>query len=228
VIDSAVTKRYIGLENYKSVLQNRFFNIAIKNTLAFLLTDVPVLLLLSLTLALFVFSSKIKNGIFQAALIMPILLPSAAITPIFEKISVYTNSQLSVHMLYVWKYLGLFMLIFLSARKAISTEYYDAAALDGANAVDMFKKITLPLILPTIGFAAIIGVVFNLRIFKEVYLMNGAYPDESVYLTQHYMNNQFNKLNYPLLTASGLVFALFLISLTAVVFVIVRRRRANE
>jgi multiple sugar transport system permease protein len=228
VLDNAVSRAFIGLKNFTAVWYNRFFALSVRNSLIFLAADIPTLLCVSLGLALYVYRHHARNSFFHAALLLPLLLPSAAVTPVFGKLSVFTAASFTVHELFIWKYCGLFMLIFLSAQRTVPKEYYDAAALDGAKAFGLFTRITLPLIAPAVGFAAVMVAAFNLRNFKEVYLMYGAYPDESVYLTQHFMNNQFSKLNYPLLTASGLLFALLLMLIILAVMVVVRVRSSDD
>ena len=97
----------------------------------------------------------------------------------------------------------------------ISRDVYEAAALDGAGRVRVLFGITLPLISGAMLFAAILATAYNLRLFREAYLMFGAYPDDRLYLTQHYMNNHFYKLNYQRLTTAS---TLFLIVLSAFVW----------
>lgn len=225
LLENVATKKFAGMANFLAVINNRFFQLALKNTLFFVVIDVPLLLSMALGLALMLYNSKANNNVLQALLILPLLLPSAAVTPMFEIISDMMSDSFAIHVLFVWKYIGIFALIFLAARETIPKDYYEAAAIDGANTFRVFSRITLPLLLPVVAFAAVMGIVYNLRIFKEIYLLYGAYPDEAVYLTQHYMNNQFSKLNYPLLTSSGLLFSLTLLIPTGIVFWVIRRRR---
>lgn len=224
VLDGAATREYVGFANFMNVLSNDFFKLAITNTIIFIAVDVPLLLCLSMSIALLMYNGKLESNLLRAALILPLLLPSVAVTPLFEKLSYIISESFAVHAIFIWKYTGLFVLVFLSARNTILKEYYEAASIDGAGSFRMFANITLPLLLPSVLFATVLGIVYNLRIFKEAYLMFGAYPDESVYLTQHYMNNQFNKLNYPLLTSGGLSFAIMLMIPVFIGFIIIRRR----
>ena len=75
-------------------------------------------------------------------------------------------------------------------------ELYEFARLEGASAYKMATKITLPLILPTAFLVFVLAWVNAFKIFKEVYFIGGAYPNESVYTLQHFMNNKFSKLDY--------------------------------
>lgn len=225
LLENVATNKFAGMANFLVVINNRFYQLALKNTLKFIAIDVPILLSIALALALTFYSTKAKNNVLQALLILPLLLPSAAVTPIFEKISSIVSEAFAVHTLFFWKHIGIFVLVFMAARETIPQNFYEAAAIDGATSFRKFLRITLPLLLPVIAFVAVMGVVFNLRIFKEIYLMYGAYPDETVYLAQHYMNNQFSKLNYPLLTSSGLLFSSMLMIPIGIVFLVLRRQR---
>ena len=82
--------------------------------------------------------------------------------------------------------------------------------MDGASRVRQFFAITIPQLLPTLFFCVVLAVVYALRIFKEAFLLYGAYPTDEIYLVQHYLNNYFAKLNYPELTAGSMLFSAIL------------------
>ena len=66
-------------------------------------------------------------------------------------------------------------------------------------------------------------VISSFKIFREVYLLYGMYPDENIYMIQHYMNNNFNNLNYPRLSAASVILSVFIIIIMLVFFLIERR-----
>lgn len=208
VITSAFDHSFAGFTNYVDTLNNSYFRLSVKNTLELVLQGVPTLIVLSLVLALFVQSSIKKMPIImQAALIIPMLVPSAAVANVFSKMPL-DNPRIPLLAIYLWKNTGFMMLIYLSAFSMIPNEVYEAAALDGAGKARSFFSITLPSITGPLFFSAILAMAYNLRLFREAYLLYGAYPETSVYLVQHYINNHFYKLNYQGLTSASMLFAL--------------------
>jgi ABC-type sugar transport systems, permease components len=205
-IESAFSHRFAGLANYQTVFHNPYYRLAFLNTVKLIAIGVPCLMLLSLTLALIVHKLGEHGRFARAAVILPLLLPSAALTPAFSKMGIL-SVQVPVYAIYLWKNAGVIMVLLVAALSAIPKEINEAAAIDGASSIKRFLKITLPQLIPALFFAATLAVVYNLRIFRESYLLYGAYPDASLYLMQNYMNNHFHKLNYQNLTAGAVMFA---------------------
>ena len=240
VIESTFSPQFVGLQNYVQVFSNKYYQLALGNTFEFTLIGVPILVMLSLALSLALHALGSRHGLLRTAFILPMLLPTASVIPIFRQFFVERGSglyvvlkslglsssqlvRLPVYLLYLWKNTGFNMILLMAALMMIPRELYEAAALDGARGFGRFKNITLPLIAPTLFFVTVLSVVQSLRIFKEAYLLYGAYPDPSMYLVQHYMNNHFYKLNYQNLTAGAIMFALIVYVLVAIGYRFERR-----
>ncbi|MDI4647859.1 carbohydrate ABC transporter permease [Cohnella hashimotonis] len=101
------------------------------------------------------------------------------------------------------KYCAYPILILLGGLQAIPGDLYEAAAIDGASFMRKTRWITIPLLLPELSFIALLGFFYNFKIYKEAYAMFGAYPPRSIYLVQHFMNNNFIQLNLNRLVASS-------------------------
>ena len=220
---------YVGFDNFKNLLSNNAFLMAVKNTIIFNLVAVPLVMVVSLGVSL-ILNSKIKGGsFFRTILTLPIIIPVASVSLLWQLIFArqgflnqllrnitniigpdYINTNWSfiiLVMLYVWKNCGYCMIIFLAGLNNIPKEYYEAASMDGCSRVRSFFKITLPLLSSTIFFGFIIAVINSLRVYREAYLIFGQYPSSNIYMLQHFMNNNFSNLNYQILsTASVLVF----------------------
>lgn len=206
LIENAFSNRFVGLLNYEKVLSNPYYRLALFNTLKLIVLGVPALVLFSLFLALLVSGISGRGGWVRAALLLPLLLPSGALVPAFGKLEAI-SIQIPIYAMYIWKNAGFMMVLFMAALSAIPREVYEAAALDGARGMGKFLSITLPQLTPAVFFVCVLAVAYNLRIFREAYLLYGGYPDKSLYLMQHYMNNHFAKLNYQNLTAGAMMFA---------------------
>jgi multiple sugar transport system permease protein len=207
---SAFDHSFAGLDNFAATINNEYFRLSIKNTLDILLMGVPLLMVVAMILALLIQAmGNDVPALLQAALIMPMLVPSAAISSVFGKMY-FSDPRAALLAIFVWKNSGILMLVYISAFSSIPHEIYEAATLDGAGKVRAFFAMTLPMMAGPLLFSMILAASYNLRLFREAYLMYGAYPDNSIYLVQHYMNNHFNKLNYQSLTAAAILLALIL------------------
>ena len=115
------------------------------------------------------------------------------------------------------------MVLWLSGLSAINPALYEAAQIDGAGSLQRFVRITLPNLMPTLFTITVLSLLNSFKVFREAYLIAGGYPDDSIYLLQHFMNNNFQNLNYQkisaaavsivaaLLLAAGVVYVLYLI-----------------
>jgi multiple sugar transport system permease protein len=137
----------------------------------------------------------------------------------------WMNSQwtrLVVVAFYLWKNIGYNMILFLAALQNIPREYYEAAMIDGAGPAGRFTNITLVFLTPTAFFVLIISIINSFKVFREIYLISGNYPYESIYMLQHYMNNMFMSLDYQKLSTAAVIMAL---AIVLIVFVLFRAER---
>jgi len=117
----------------------------------------------------------------------------------------------------VWKDTGFIMVLFLASLQNIPHEYYEAAALDGANAWAKFRYITLPLLSPTVFFTLIISLINSFQVFDQVWIMTQGGPAGSTsVLVEQIVNNSFRygRMGY----AATLSWVLFLIVFAVTIF----------
>lgn len=236
---SAMDSRFAGLQNFVDTLKNPYFQLAARNTLRFLAGDVPLLTALSFALSLLLYTAvRREDSPLHSAFILPMLLPSAAIVGVVRLffsdaagwaqalgLGAEARALLSVYLLFVWKNTGFQLILDLAALRGVPADMLEAAALDGANALQRFLHMTLPWVAPTVGVGAVFGASQALKIYREAYLLYGEYPPNSVYLLQHYMNNHFYKLNYQRIASASLLLLGALLGAALLGEVVVRRRR---
>ena len=128
-----------------------------------------------------------------------------------------------VILMFVWKNLGFCTVIFLAALQTVPVSLYEYAELEGAGFMTKAFTVALPHILPTAFLVLVLAWINAFRIFKEVYVIAGSYPDQSVYTLQHYMNNMFSRLDYQMVTAAAYSFALIVMLIFGVLFLLQRR-----
>jgi multiple sugar transport system permease protein len=112
---------------------------------------------------------------------------------------------------YLWKNSGYDMIMWLAGLDGISGSLYEAARVDGANAWNCFRYITLPSLAPTVGLVSILSLLNGFKVFREAYLVAGAYPHDSIYLLQHLFNNWFQSLDISRLCAAAVMLCIVLL-----------------
>ena len=228
-------KDFIGFDNYKEVFQDeRFFN-ALKNTLIYTVSYVPILVILSLALAAFINEKFIASGFYKTVLFIPAITSMAIIAIIFRflldgdigyvslalrKLGFSVPDFLrdpetamrSVVLTSVWRWVGFYMVIFLSGFNSIPDSLYEAAEIDGAGKLRQFFSISLPLLMPTISFTLITNLINSFQVFDPVYVMTKGGPmfsTEVLVYYVYYMGFNVFDMGY----ASSMAFILFLIIL---------------
>ena len=236
LFDDTRLRGFAGLANYVSVLKNPYFQLALKNTMVFTVISVPLLIVLALAAAcILVVALRYTIGRhLQSVVLMPILLPSAALV-VFWRLAFGDSSGLGdmpgefgqaarltapVYAFFLWKNIGLAAIILMGAIVRIPPDIYEAAQIDGAGGFRKHMSITLPMIGPVMFFCMILGVVQSFKVYKEVFLLYGSYPHESLYTMQHYINNKFLKLDYPELSAAAALFMAAIFLLIGALFLI--------
>ena len=248
--DGRIENSFVGFENYVTVWKNQMFQLGLKNTLELSLICAPLLFLLSFVLAAGLHRIRPAGAFFRSSVLMPYLMPSSAILVIWllwfdfggpvnrivtalgmDRVDWLTGADLRIPvvLMFLWKNLGFCVVIFLSALQSIPESLYEYATLEGASFTKQTFSITLPLVIPSAFLVLILAFVSAFRIFKEVYFIGGAYPDEPLYTLQNDMNNMYGKLNYQNVTTAAYIFALIVFVLFGLLFLSQRQamRRLN-
>ena len=242
--DGTYRNAFVGVANYVSIWRNPMFMLGLKNTMLLSLICAPLVWVLSFAIASLLNRLRPRGAFFRNSVLMPYLMPSSAMLLIwlvifdyggvinrlvtalgFERVMWLQGEALRVPiiLMFVWKNLGFAVIIFLAAIQAIPEPLYEYAELEGAGFLRQTFGITLPMIVPTAFLVIILEWINAFKIFKEVYFIGGAYPDESVYTLQNYMNNMFGKLNYQNVTTAAYSFALIVFALFGALFLTQRR-----
>lgn len=232
---SAIGGKWVGLQNFRTVVENRAFRLAAWNTGRFMVVCIPLLLCLSLLLALGL--RRVWGGRqLRGAFLLPMAVPAASVVLVW-KLLFHQNGLLnafaqgfhlqtvnwmgsgaSFWMLvisYLWKNLGYTVVLWTAALGAVPDSIYEAARVDGANDMQSFFYMTLPNLK---GYAYSIGVLSLLnsfKVFREAWLVAGDYPQERMYLVQHLYNNWFRDLDYDKIAAASVLVSVVVFGLIA-------------
>ncbi len=222
---------FVGLSNYTGLFKNGLFYKILGNTVVFALSTSILGVIIPLILASILNTTIRGSEFYKTAYFLPFITPMVVIgiiwTWIFDPNIGLLNQVLHIHInwLYdskfampaliivsVWKLIGYNMIIFLSSLSAISQSLFEAAEIDGANAFQTFKNVTIPLLSPTIFFVVIITAISSFQVFDLIYLMTEGGPfDSTNVLVYAIYKNAFEYFNVG--KASAIAYVLFVVIL---------------
>lgn len=216
--------QFVGLLNFKAILQNKAFLLAFTNAGRFVRVCIPILLVLSLGIAVSLAKQTAYAEILKTGFLVPMVIPVVSVVilwqflfdqggfvngilHLFGRSSVdWMNSSYAFYVLvfsYIWKNLGYCIILWLAGMAMISPEIYEAARVDGAGEWQCFARITLPNLKGTSFTVLILSVINSFKVFREAYLVAGDYPNRSMYLLQHLFNNWFRDLELDKMAAGA-------------------------
>lgn len=240
VLDNPISREFVFLKNFINILQNQAFLRAAKNTMTFSLLTVPTAVVLSLGLALLLDAKIPYKSQFRTFFLSPMMVPVASVVLIWQVLFHYNGavngflanfgidkidwlksdySQLVIGLLFLWKNLGYNMILFMSGLANIPKELIEVVQLENSNPWVTFVHIKLRYLSPTILFVTILSLINSFKVFREVYLMTGDYPYDSLYLLQNFMNNTFQSLDYQKLSSAAIIMAAVMIVIIGILFI---------
>lgn len=218
---------FVGLATYLDLLQNDAFTLAVRNTARLIVTGVPLLLCLALLTAVLLLRFRHGAGALRAVFLLPCVLPVSAFALLWQaffgahgvasallpaKTTPGANGLLETGAVfwlmlatYVWKNCGFQIVLLGAGLDNIEQTQYEAAAIDGAGAWQIFLRITWPSLCPTLALAALLAVINSFKLYRESYLVAGEYPHPDIYCLQHLMNNWFHSLAIHKLAAAAML-----------------------
>lgn len=243
-------KKYVGLKNYHTLLFVRQdFMISLKNTAVYTVAVVFFIILLSLLLALWSEKDGRLNRFIQTAAFTPHLVAMLSCAMIWAwimdqnsygllnvvlgffklKPMRWLNSSqtamLSVVIVSVWKSIGYYAIIIMSALKVIPREIYEAAELDNAPKIRTFFRITLPLLSPQLFFLLITITISSFKVFDTIRVMTDGGPGNSTDVISYYIYRYaFKHFRVGYASAAGTVLMIILMIMTAVYFKVLSKR----
>jgi multiple sugar transport system permease protein len=218
------TSQYVGLDNYRDVLHDKYFWMALKNTVRYTVVTVAGQMIIGLALAVMVHRVVIGKRIFRAIYYVPVITSWVVVSFLFQflfssnsggLVNYFLVSVLGVvdkpvlwmsepktawiiiYALGIWKGMGWTMVIFLAALQGVPVELYEVAAIDGAGEWRQFRHVTLPLIRRTTLFILVALIIGGFQVFISVYLITGGGPLHRTDVVLSYMYERaFGRLRF--------------------------------
>ena len=240
IVTGLSTIEFVGLENFTSMFKDPKFWQSLKVTFKFCLITIPCYQIASLFVA-FLLAMDIKGmKIFRVVYFLPSIIPTIAATMIWTRIFAQDgilNKSLSVigikgpawltdrnTALYALMIMGLWgvgntIIIYLSGLQGVSEELKEAARVDGAKGWQIFFKITVPMISPTIFFNVVMAVIGSFQYFTQAYVMTEGGPMQSTLFYNLYLYQKAYK-EYQMGYASAMAWVMFIIIMLFTMLVI--------
>ncbi len=239
LINNPISGEFVFLDNFIMVLKNAAFKKAAANTLKFSLIAVPLSVVLSLMLAILLDNKIPFRSQFRTFFLSPMMVPVASIVLIWQVLFHYNGavndvmvalggtkidwmkseySQIVIVILFLWKNLGYNMILFMAALASIPKDILEVAKLESAKPLQTFFYIKIRYLSSTILFVTIMSLINSFKVFREIYLLTGDRPYDTLYMMQHYMNNMFKSLDYQKLSAAAILMALVMIVIIGILF----------
>ena len=242
--------KFTGLDNYAKLIgDSRFWN-SLGNTFYYTFVSVPLQIILALLVTLAIERKTVFNAMLKSVYFLPAICSMTIISIIWTfildndiGILNYYLRQIGINavawlkepawamptviLVGVWKTFGFNMVIFLAGLQGIPIVYYEAAQIDGAGNIKQFFKITLPMLMPTLGFVAITSVINSFQVFDQVFVMTRGGPLFKTETTVQYVYSRAFEA-YELGYASSIAEALFLIILICSIVMLKSLRKSEE
>lgn len=236
---------FAGLANYQRMITDTTFRKALGNTMIYLIVQVPVMIVLALFISVLLNDKKLKcRSFFRIAIFLPCVTSLVSYSLIMK--SIFANdglfntimmglrvirepilwttdafwAKILIIIAITWRWTGYNMIFYLSGLQNIDPSIYEAAEIDGANAVKKFTNITVPLLRPIILFTTITSTIGTLQLFDEVRnITNGGPANGTITISQYIYNLCFKySPNFGYAAAVAFVVVLLIMLLSALQF----------
>lgn len=231
--------QFIGFSNYIQLFKSKEFYTTLTNTFLFLIMVVPILALLPLIVAIFI-NQKIKwVNIYKILIYLPVIISIVVVAIAFKwlyaqqgilnylaelfglsAIGWLTDTKfalLSVAIVTIYKGIGYYMMIYLSALIGVPKDLYEAADIDGASEIKKHLTVTIPQIMPTIALVVIISSISALKVFTEIYVMTKGGPLNSTKTIVYYIYERaFENLDLSMASAASVVLLFIILAFSII------------
>ncbi len=241
--DGANEVSWVGLNNFKQLLDDSTFRIALSNTFFYVIGTVPLTMAASLGLALLLNQPLRGRNFFRTTFFFPYVASLVAVAVVWNMLfhpAMGPVNQLlvtlgvenpprwtasvdwampTVIMASIWKGMGYYMIIYLAALQGIPSYLYEAAEIDGASAFQRFRYVTLPMLTPATFFVSILMIISSFKVFDLIMVMTGGGPGRAtnVLVIQVY-NTAFKEFRFGYSSAIAMVLFVIVLVITIIQF----------
>lgn len=246
--DGANQVSWVGLDNFKSLLDDSTFKIALKNTLWYVGGTVPLTMVCSLGLAVLLNQPIRGRNIFRTVYFFPYVASLVAVAVVWNMLFFPSAGPVNeflralgvdnpprwsasvdwamptVVMASIWRNMGYYMIIYLAALQGIPAILYEAAEIDGANAWQKFRYVTVPMLTPATFFISIMLTITSFKVFDLILVMTNGGPGRATnVLVIHTYNTAFRQFKFGYSSAIAMVLFALVMVITIIQFYMEKR-----
>ncbi|MCI8401951.1 MAG: sugar ABC transporter permease [Lachnospiraceae bacterium] len=243
---------FVGLKNFIDLWSDGWFQKSLWNTIIFTIVTVPAGIFLSLVIATLIdsFCGERSSGVIRIALYMPHVCNIVATSTIWKTLyssygpvtnlmrslgwsnppkflANYTWALPAVMLVVIWAKIGYQVFLYGAAMQSLPSELYECASLDGANGIQKFRRLTIPLLANTTFYMTVTGIISSFQVFGYVNVMTGGGPKDSTYVLVYYIYKlafQYRRTGY----ASAVAVILFLVLLVVTIIQYIHNNKINR
>lgn len=241
--DFANPMEFIGLKNFTKLFTDSGFQISMFNTFYYMITTVPLTIVISLFLAILLHQKLKGRTVFRTIFFFPYIASMVAVAVIWNMLyhptlgpinaflrmlgisnpPEWTSSVVwampAIIFMSVWKQVGYYLIIYLAGMNNIPEQLYEVATIDGATFWQKFKYITFPMLTPATFFITVLLVINSFKVFDQIVIMTDGGPGRATYVLVYYIYYQaFQFFKFGFASAVSVVLFLFVLILTIIQF----------
>ena len=243
---------WAGLSNYVNIFRFDGMGHSLLVTAYYVILNIPIQTVLALGMALLLNSMRAGSGLVRIIAVLPFLATPVAMAVVWNWFFAPTTGIINQFLAHfgiagpawlsdaatampvvafanIWQYAGYNMLFFLAGLAAIPASLYEAAALDGATKIQQFRRVTLPLLRPTMLFVLVTGVIGSFQVFDTVYVMTAGGPGNATEVANlNIYNTAFSGFRIGEASAMSVVLFLVILAITVAQFRYFSKRTTYE
>ena len=241
------TRKFIGWDNYLNLFKDKKFRLSFLNSILYGFGSTFLQNVWGLSLALFLNMKFTGHKVVRTVVYLPVMISGlimgyimyfvvqnqGALNEILGWIGIRGMdwmgdglvAKIFIVLINSWQFCGICMVIYMAGLQNIPAQYYEAAAIDGANALQRFRNVTIPLLMPAISSAVIVNLIGGLKLYDIVVSLSGGGPNYETSSLSFYINNRYfqaEKAGYA--SAVGVVMFLFIMLCSVVANNFFRKR----
>jgi len=231
MIDILDNRQFIGFSHYAALFNSVLFRTALANTARFIFLSLGLMFVVSFGGAFLLHFSKIGRIIPRGLFFLPLSIPTVSISfvwlwlfhhrgllsgwlhnlfginvNLFAGYSLY----LSLMVLFLWRYAGFSILIYKAGMNRIPQEQLDMFYMESTSRLRLIKMVVLPHERSRTFYVLLLNLIFANSIFREIYAVWAHYPPRQLYMVQHFVFNNFIRLQYERAAAGAAILAIFI------------------
>jgi multiple sugar transport system permease protein len=244
-VDLLDDNRFVGFTHYAALFNNELFRTALANTVRFTFLSLGLMFVVSFGAAYGLHFTRIGRSIPRSLLYLPLTVPAVSISFAWLWLFHYrgyissmshvlfgvnlnmlsgTSLYIPLLSLYIWKYAGFNILIYLAGLSRLPSENLDAFFMESKNRLRLVQMVLLPHERPRTFYMLLLNLIFSMGIFREIFAVWTHYPPRQLYMVQHFVYNNFIRLNYERAAAGAVILAIFILFILSGLLVWEKRR----